>query len=605
MAGAAPPATPPKPLPEVPKQAHPLTLSSGVVFSTALAIQIVGVVGNVFLYKHVGVTEPGITLLGTAQLFLLIGSSINGIGDLRIGSAYTFFLARGKPAVDNTGTYIALRTLMVGLASVTLFVIAPLSIDGHIIAQPAEIESLGIFLCLPILWSFSTVYNQMFIGLGNSLRAQFPSLVEAIVRLPVLIYVAYNVHSLDGIAIAYAVGACSSAIYSFSAVSSRIRRFRFAEAVHLFRYAWPLMGGLMLNYLVTNMVPLVVVTSLHAYYLSIFLTANGWRVLVLSVPTAVATPLFPYLAGLHRQERYELVRTGTWHALRYSAMLLVPGVVALVTYRYTFLNVFANPLYAHAGAWPLAILVVAGIPLALSQIVLSALDAIGRRRLELYITAAQVAVLIIAIVVLMPWHGEVPFLPPQGVLPWDNGLIAASVAVLLSGAAALVMNTYFMETLIRVHIDPKSIGRITVSAAASFFALSLLNRTPFFPVSSGHAGLHVGLQLLGAVFLGFAVYFLILAGVGELTKEDVRRIGLSLGLPSWFCDGLAGLCWAHATPALSPVDAERAPGLRTPELPEPFSGTTEMPAMTAGDAPENGAGNGDGGGSRPRKGPPP
>ncbi len=551
----------------MPQQAHSLTLSSGVVFATALAIQVLGVVGSIFLYKHIGVSPEGQALIGTAQLFLLIGSSINGIGDLRIGAAYTYFLARGKKALDNTATYLALRTAMVIAASVTLFVIAPISISGHAIASSSEIVPLGIFLALPVLWSFSTVYNQMYIGLGNSLRAQFPSLVEAIVRLPVLIYVAYDVRTLEGMTIAYAVGASASAIYSFQAVAHQVGKFVWSEAVHLFRYAWPLMGGLMLNYLVTNMIPLIVSANLGATKLSIFLTANGWRILVLSLPTAVATPLFPYLAGLHRQERYELVRSGTWHALRYTAIFLVPGVVALVTYRYTFLNVFANKLYAGPGAWPLAILVIAAIPLSFSQIILSSLDAIGRRRLELYITAAQVVVLIVAVVVLMP---------PWGVLPYRDGIISASIAVLLSGIASIVLNTYFMETLIRVHIDPKSIVRITVSAGVSFAALAFLNRTRVFPVLSG-------LDLLAAVFLGFAVYFVILALIGELTREDVRRVGASLSLPRWLYEPFTRLCWVSATPTLLPIDLARAPGLRTPEFPEPFSGTTELPEIASVD----------------------
>ena len=556
-------------VPAVPQAAHSLTLSSGAVFAAALAIQVLGLVGSVFLYKHIGVSPAGQALIGTAQLFLLIGSSINGIGDLRIGAAYTYYLARGKPATDNTGTFLALRTAMVAAASLTLFAIAPLSIAGHTIARPEEFASLGIFLLLPIFWSISTVYNQMYIGLGNSLRAQYPNLVEAVVRLPVLIYVAYHVKSLEGITLAYAVGAGASGAFSFSAVLPRLRTFSRREALYMFRFAWPLMGSLMLNYLVTNMIPLIVNASLGAAQLSVFLTANGWRVLVLSVPIAVTTPLFPYLAGLHRQERFEPLRSSTWLALRYSAMLLVPGVVALVTYRFTFLNVFANHLYAKPGALPLAILVVSALPLAFSQIIQASINAIGRRRLELYITSTQVAVLLAAVFVLMP---------PHGILPRSLGLEAGAVAVLLSGISALALNTYFMETLIRVHIDPKSILRIFLSAAGSFASLSLLNRTRLFPVRSG-------VELLAAVFLGFAVYFLILAAIGELTRADVRRIGASLSLPEWLYGPLTRLCWVRVTPELPPVDLARAPGLTSTEFPEPFTGTTELPSLATGESP--------------------
>ena len=186
----------------VPKLAHPLTVSSGGVFGVSLLVQLLGVIGSIFLYKQM-LGVAGAAIIGTAQFFLLIGSSINGVGDLRLGTAYTYYLARGKPPTDNTSTYFAVRLVMVGLAGLILFVIAPLTIAGHQIASgTTELTSLGIFLTLPLLWSLSTVYNSLFIGLGNSLKAQYPSLVEALVRLPVLVYVAYNLRSVEGITFA-------------------------------------------------------------------------------------------------------------------------------------------------------------------------------------------------------------------------------------------------------------------------------------------------------------------------------------------------------------------------------------------------------------------
>ena len=163
-------AAPPKPT-VVPEATHSLTLSSSAVFAASLATQLIGFFASIAFYKTIGLTESGRVLLGTAQLFLLIGSSINGVGDLRLGTAYTYFLARGKPATDNTSTYLLVRMLMVGAAGLILFVIAPLSIGGaSITSGPTELLSLGVFVTLPLLWSFSTVYNSYFIGIGNSVR---------------------------------------------------------------------------------------------------------------------------------------------------------------------------------------------------------------------------------------------------------------------------------------------------------------------------------------------------------------------------------------------------------------------------------------------------
>lgn len=566
------PASAPPPV-EVPKQAFSLTLSSGAVFGISLLIQIIGLAGSTLLYHYVGILPPdgyGIALIGTAQFFLLIASSINGVGDLRVGTAYTYFLARGKPARDNTATYLVVRTVMVGGVGLVLFVIAPLSLGTGQLAPPGvELETFGIALLLPLLWSVSTVYNAMFIGQGNSLKAQYPSLVEACTRLVALYYVAFHDQTIEGIVLAYVVGASCSTVYSLPAILRQLSSFKVVEAIRMYRFAWPLMASLMLNYLVTNTVPLLVKIGVSSEQFSVFLVANGWRVLVLSLPAAITTPLFPYLAGLHKQERYEAIRTGTWQALRYAAMLLVPGVVALVIYRANFLAEFGNATYASLGVVSLAILAVGALPLALSQIIQSSINAIGRQRLELYITSTQIIVLLIGIAILMP---------PWGILQIHPGIVAGSVAILLSSIAALALNTYFMETLIRVHIDPWSITWITVSAAGAFTALVGLNHLQLFPVSTIP-------ELLAAVVIGFTVYFFVLAGVGELTREDVRRIGHSLGLPKRLVEGFARIPWRKTSPFLAPVDLARAPGLRPTELPEAFTGVRELPEMVVSDEP--------------------
>ena len=206
---------------------------------------------------------------------------------------------------------------------------------------------------------------------------------------------------------------------------------------------------------------------------------------------------------------------------------------------------------------------IGALPLALSQIIQSSINAIGRQRLELYITSTSVAVMFAAVLVVMP---------PWGIVPIYPGIVAGAVAVLLSSIAALALNTYFMEKLIRVHIRPWPIAAISVSAAGSFTALWLLNHLRFFPVSTWY-------QLLSAVVIGFVVYFLILAAIGELTRTDVRRIGSSVGLPHRLYEPLARLCWKESSPDLAPVDRALTPGLQSTELPETFSGIRELPEI--------------------------
>ncbi len=572
MAAPPSPASSPPDKPAVPQLAHSLTLSSGAVFAVSVVTQLLGVIATYFLARHIGISPAGVALIGTAQLFLLYASSINGLADLRLGTAYSYFLARGKPPRENTTSYLLIGMVLDAAVVIVLFFVAPISFDGSALVHGStEWFDLGLFLTLPILWSFSGLYNSMFIGLGNSLKAQYPTLVEGLVRLGALVYAAFYVHSVEGLAIAYVLGAIASTLFSLPELLPQLGKFSWKETTALFRYSWPLLGALFVNYVVTNLTPLLV-KSLGLVQFSVYLVANGWRILVLSLPAAVTTPLFPYLAGLHRTKEYEAVRRGTWQALRYSAMLLVPGVVALVIYRTNFLNVFTNSIYATQGSLPLAILVVSALPLALSQIIQSSINAIGRQRLELYISVTQIGVLLVAQAILFPQHGIFPIFWQVVPLRLDPGLVAASTAVLLSSIAALALNAYFMERLIQVHIRPGPILAITASAALSFAGLWLLNHAHLYPISTSY-------ELLSAVVVGFAIYFVVLAAVGELTRSDVRTIGSSLGLPAWFYEPFTRLCWRESSPGLVPVDLTRAQGFQTTELPETFTGTRELPEV--------------------------
>ncbi|MCI4354760.1 MAG: hypothetical protein L3K06_05280, partial [Thermoplasmata archaeon] len=89
-------------------------ISSTGVFLVTLAIQLLGYLPTHYFALGVGESTQGRDVLGTFQWFLLIASSINMVGDLRIGSAYTFYIARGDSPRISTGTYLLLRVVMVG-----------------------------------------------------------------------------------------------------------------------------------------------------------------------------------------------------------------------------------------------------------------------------------------------------------------------------------------------------------------------------------------------------------------------------------------------------------------------------------------------------------
>ncbi|HEV2230859.1 MAG TPA: oligosaccharide flippase family protein, partial [Thermoplasmata archaeon] len=401
--------------------------------------------------------------------------------------------------------------------------------------------------------------------LGDSLRGQLPLLVESIVRSSALVAVALYLAGLPPasgtlgaladpantmwvMTGAYAIGAIASAAVSLPAILRVRGPFHRPTATRMFRWSLPLMGSMVLLYLSGNLISILVVAFLNTRDFNIFNTANAFRILALSLPVAIAVPLFPHLSSLHQAEAFEVIRSRTWQSLRYTAILVVPVALSFGIYRSNLLNIFYQVTYVALASTPLGLLAASAIPAALSQIIGTSLTSVGRTRLELYITSVQVAALgglCFALVGPLP-----PFdaLVPYGV----TGLNGAAIAVLASSLAALALNTYFLGTVLGVRIQLRPIGTILLAASASFFAVSRINEV--LPINRYY-------QLAFGVLVGFLVYGAVLALTGELSKEDVDQVIRSLGLPRALGRFLASFCWRNASWPVNPMPSGGAEAL--------------------------------------------
>ncbi|MCI4323243.1 MAG: polysaccharide biosynthesis C-terminal domain-containing protein [Thermoplasmata archaeon] len=527
-----------------------LGFSSSAVFILTILIQGIGYAATFFTSHKIGGTgAAGLMLLSIAGFYLLIASTINGLGDLRIGSAFQFQVARGAKAEDSAGTYFALRLGMVAVLGGVLLAVnllVPLVTGGNLfigqISPSTAFFVFGIFLLMPLFWSPGVVYTNLWIARGDSIRAQYPLLIQAIVQTIGLITTTFiatggNTAFL-GVTLSYLAGALASAAFCLPVVLAVSRRPNWVAARRMFLYAWPLIGGLLFQYVLLNTIPFLVQADFPGK-LTIFLAANAFRIVILGISGAVAMPLFPHLANLHVRREYEALRRRTWSALRYTAILVVPVTVSMVVYRVNLLDVLNGANYT-GGSVPLAILALSAVPAALTQVISTALTSVGRQRLELYLGALQVGLMFGSALLFMP-----PYAPLGGITItlWrysvNLGLMnGAAMAVLIAAVGGLALNVYFMERLLAVRIQPRPILLIIASAASSFYAVSLLNNY----IDPTH-----WYTLLLAAVIGFAVYFLVLAGTGEFSRQDVQKVIQMLGLPVRLGTVLGRFCWRVET----------------------------------------------------------
>jgi len=531
-----------------------LGLSSSFVYAVTFLTQLVGYVSAFFIARHIATNDAGLDLTGFIQFNLLLASSINTLGELRLGSAFVYYIARDSKMKRYTGTYFASRAAFVVFFGVALLAIAPfigiVSMSGSLpIPSSTLFLCLGVFMLLPILWSPGVVYGQLFVGLGNSIRGQLPTLVESAVRTVALVVVALtfptvgtavNSHAIWGLTAGYVLGAAASAVITIPAVWRPFALPRMAELRHLLTYSWPLLGSMGLVYLVTNAMPILTRAFYETGAVAVFNAANGFRVLLLALPTAVVVPLFPHLAGLHERQELELLKDRIWRALRYTGMMVVPGAVLFVVYRVNLLLILFQKSYlvgvpgAGGGAVPLALLALSAIPLALSQIIGTALNSIGLQRLEFYLTSVQVLVLFV---------GVFGFLHAGGVFGF-TGLAAIAFAALISSVAALVLNAYFLYTSMRIPVRWRPVGTILLAATAEFLVMSRLNAlggvNAWFAVNRWY-------QLVAIGALALVVYVVVLILVGELSRQDIRIFAGSIGIGERWADKLSRICWRETS----------------------------------------------------------
>lgn len=530
-------------------------INSTAVFLTAIGIQLLGLVSSILFAHAIGTTDSGRAVIGAAAWFLTLASSVNTLAELRLGSALSFFLSRGRQSSEYVGTYFLARLGLVAAAGALLFGIGP----PLGIAPLNLVEIFGVFLLLPIFWTISTVATQTLVALGDSVRGQTPQLVENAVRMVVLVFAAIYAPTLGWMTVGYVAGAIAGSLWAAPFVLRNWGPFSRLSIRSLVSFALPLMGSMSLLYVATNTAPFIVEAFGGGLaLLAVFAAANGFRIFALQLPNAVSIPLFPRLAAHHGRGEYEEIRAKTWSALRLTSLALVPGVVLLVVYRVNILNIVYVGQYAPQGATPLAILVLSAIPAALSQIIGTSLNSIGQQRLELYVTSLQVAALFATTALLLPTH-----------LFGLSILVATSVAVFVSSLTAFAVNTYFMKRLLAVRIQPRPILTILGSAVAAFVATSRLN--VLLAVNRYY-------QLLLVVVVGFAVYAVVLLLVGELTREDIRTIGAALALPSSLVRPLSRLSWKESPAVVAPAAPGAAAGLRP--LPPERTGERRPPGRT-------------------------
>jgi O-antigen/teichoic acid export membrane protein len=512
----------------------------------SIATQILGWIGTKVLYIRVAPSagsSTGLAVLGLMTFIVLISGVVASIGDLRVGTAYTFFIARGASKKELTGAFIVFR-----FAS---FAIVSLAIVGTAIAFnwfPGYTEALVLFMLVPVLEIPATVYSYLRIAEGRTAVGQIPGIVEGVVRMALIVIFAVQfsvsgstsiniqanqIKLVTDIAIAYFVGGIASICVCLPVFRNlSLDRFR-ASLKDMFTFALPLMGAMVLTYVVTMITPFLVKVVTGSYsVLTVYSATNAFLILLLFLPSAVCTPLFPELARMHARGETEALKARTRKAMRYTMMLLAPAILGVSVFRVDLLNIFYSSAVVAQGQLALIVMAFCAVPISLFRITGTALDSVGMQKREFYVSVFQLSVLVVSLVVLLK------------ILTAQWWVVGAALSLLLSSFAGLVMNAYYLHRNLPISFELKS-ALVVLGSAALTFAL-------FSSTFLGYFGIHLPvdqvLTLVVVLIAGLILYVGVLAASGELTKQDVVELSNTLGLPPSVGQSLQKICWRDSRP---------------------------------------------------------
>lgn len=511
-----------------------------MAFLVSVIGQVMGWVGTKEIYLHAiqSSTSPGAAFLGTATFFVMLSSIIVGLGALKMNTAYTFFVARGAPKRTLTGTYLLFNLLSFSALS-TLVVILAVIFNWF----PGYNSSLVLIMLLPVVGIPASVYAVLQNVEGRTAIGQIPVLIEVSVRISLIVFFAQefnnqNIYTSFGhslvfdIALAYFLGGVASLLYSLP-VLREVSLERFVPTLKdMATFALPLMGGMFFTYAAGMIVPVIVRILAGPTVLLYYSSDNAFLILLMFIPSAVCTPLFPDLARMHVRGEDDQLKLRIRQSIRYTLMLLAPAMIAIAVFRVDLLNIMYSGAVVAMGGTALIIFAIAVLPTALFRITATALDSVGLQKRELYISFVQFVVVVAATWALTPQYL----------------VLGAAAAMLIAMSASLGMNAYWLHRYLPLSFPLRAIVTVLLASLATFLLLSSAN----FSHLLGGIGLHLAVDkwyvLLPVIMSGLFLYLLILAAVGELAKQDVLDLVRTLGLPESWGKPFTRLCWRVSWP---------------------------------------------------------
>ena len=492
-----------------------------------------GWIGLLVLAKLWGGYAPeALGVIGFATAFIGV---FYVVADLNFSQAHIKRISEGKDLGTCIGTYFTIKIILISaMAAIVLFAMFFLENVLHQGFHDATKQSVVlVFLLYYVLLSIQSIATITFNATGEIAKMQITSIIENIVKVPLMILVALAgvglvgiaagvnwpeslhpfqqflaSHSLGSLAMAYVFGIATTVVIGFWF----LRKYPWKKpslelGKSYFTFALPMLLLSIIGAITANIDKLMIGYFWTATEVGYYFSLQQILQIFLVIPFAFSTVLFPAYSEYFAKKDFEKINQTIHSVERYISMVIIPPVVVIILFAKPLISIMLNSAFL-PGASTLIALVVFALLSGLMAPYYSLIAGLNRPGIYAKIGLGTCFINIALNFLFIPQWG---LLSSFGV----NGSLGAAVAMVIATGVGFVWIRLSAKKLTGIKLLQTHTPRHIIAGSVMGAMLYLLAfSTGFFPVIHWY-------HLLFFAGMGLAIYLAILYILKEFTKKDL------------------------------------------------------------------------------------
>jgi len=473
----------------------------GAILSTAALV---------FIAQNMGPTALGI--LGYAMAMI---GFLSFLSDFGVGSVHSNFIRSGEDLGKCVGAYAAIKLVLLAIFSVVTYAMINLwsreDLGGAMPSTDPVIDSLNAFLMYYILLGISQIATHTFDAQGAVAKAHIPSLLEHVVRVSFVIYVATSVYKglPEGaglLAASYVAGLVASMLLvAFLMVRVRISKPDRETLMKYIRSLAPVFVVSMIIILDLYLDKVLVGYFWGAEEVGLYFGVQRMAVFVGVFSLAVATLILPSVTTYFTRKDVAASWDVVNQAERYVSLVVIPTAAFYLTFGSQILSVFLTDEFA-AEVRTMDLLVIAGTVVALALPLRSAIVGMGSPATLFYVGLGGLGVQLATMIVLVPDS----FL---GLKTYGLGAFGAATSLLVASIYYFFVLRYMAWRIARIVPTSRSFRHLLCAV----LMVGVMYTLDWLLIPAGEWLGLILLALIGTITYGASAYVL-----GELETSDYR-----------------------------------------------------------------------------------